>query len=220
MFDPLNRFLDDPRPELVATFDTLFGGQGWHLDVEDLLSSGSNREEAILRVYRERFRLVGKFKHVTSTRILKPLADRSYFHLVYGTRHWKGLDEFRGVEKRAVNEQERVRDAAKHSNRIERTGQTELFRHDELPRNPRTYENERDHQLEAAYASLRAILAQNKRVAYESVLGQLLELPLVWESDIKHWLNEMYSSGEVQLEGLAGRSRTPRRGTIIVLQRK
>ncbi len=86
MFDPLNRFLDDPRPELAATYDPLFGGEGWYLEVEELVEHGFTREAAILSVYRERFRRIGEFDHVTSTRVLKPLADRSYFHLVYGTR--------------------------------------------------------------------------------------------------------------------------------------
>lgn len=219
MFDHLNRFLDDPRSESTTTFDLLFGDNGWHLDIQNMINSGSNREEAILQAYRERFRLVGNFKHVTSTRILKPLADRSYFHLVYGTRHWKGLDEFRGVEKKVVDEQERVRDAAKHSYRIERTGQTELFGHDELSKNPLTFENERIHQLETASANLRAMLSQSSRVSYENVLGHILELPLVWKSDVNRLLKEMYSSGEIQYEGKKGRSSTPQRGTIIMLRR-
>jgi three-Cys-motif partner protein len=29
MFDHVNRFLDDPRPETTASFDELFGGPGW-----------------------------------------------------------------------------------------------------------------------------------------------------------------------------------------------
>ena len=98
--------------------------------------------------------------------------------------------------------------------------QPELFGINDLPISPLTYENERIHQLEAASTNLHAILAQSKRVSYESVLGQLLELPLVWKSDINRLLKEMYSSGEVQLEGLVGRSRTPQRGTMIVLRRK
>lgn len=40
---------------------------------------------------------------MTSTRILMPAADRTYFHLVYGTRHVKGLVEFRKVEEKVVH---------------------------------------------------------------------------------------------------------------------
>jgi len=48
-------------------------------------------------------RAAGGFTHVTSTRILMPAADRTYFHLVYGTRHVKGLVEFRKVEEKVVH---------------------------------------------------------------------------------------------------------------------
>lgn len=215
MFDPLNRFLEDPRPEIAKTYDPLFGGPGWHVEVEKLVEQGLAREEAILTVYRERFRKAGEFEHVTSTRILKPLADRSYFHLIYGTRHWKGLVEFRSVEKKAVDAQERVRSEAKYTRRVERTGQPDLFVPSSLPIFPRSYENEREHQLSAATNELRSLLSRNKRVRYEEILGHLLERPLVWESDIKQSLRSMKSSGEIRISGLSGNARTPKPGCVI-----
>lgn len=89
MYDHVNRYLNDPRPEIAASFDQMFGGPNWYLEVEDRVGMGMSREDAILDVYCGRLRKFGDFEHVTSTRILKPLSDRSYFHLVYGTRHWK-----------------------------------------------------------------------------------------------------------------------------------
>ncbi len=215
MFDPLNRFLEHPNPENAASYDPLFGGEGWNFETEELVGNGLTREEAILMVYRERFRKAGEFGHVTSTRILKPLADRSYFHLIYGTRHWKGLVEFRSVEKKAVDIQERVRSEAKHTHRVERTGQPVLFELSSLPAFPRSYENERKHQLSAATIELRRLLVRNKRVRYEYVLGHLLERPLVWKSDINQSLRSMSSSGEIRISGLSGNARTPKPGCII-----
>ena len=87
--------------------------------------SAVRREDAVVELYRERMRAAGRFAHVTSTRILKPTHDRSYFYLVYGTRHFKGLIEFREVERKAVDEQERVRFVAKQESREARTGQTD-----------------------------------------------------------------------------------------------
>ncbi len=121
MFDHINWFLDDPRPEIARTFDELFGGPGW----DDAVRQGEGREEAIIQLYCDRLRSVGRFRHVTSTRILKPTVDRSYFYLVYGTRHIKGLREFRGIERKTVEEQERIRPTAKQKARIRRTGQSE-----------------------------------------------------------------------------------------------
>lgn len=215
MFDPVNRFLEHPRPDIAATYDPLFGGGNWHVEVEALVNSGLTREEAVLTVYRERFRSAGDFTHVTSTRILKPLADRSYFHLVYGTRHWKGLVEFRAVEKKAVDLQERVHNAAKYAHRVRRTHQLELFGPGHLPGVPRSFEAERANQIEAALGTLRELITDSPGIKYEKILDHLLEHPLVWESDIKHWLNEMCSSGEIQIKGLPGRTRTPKPGCVI-----
>ena len=117
MFDHINRFLLDSRSEIAASFEELFGGPGW----ESAVQHDQCREDAVVKLYRERMRATGGFRHITSTRILKPMANRSYFYLIYGTRHLKGLQEFRRVEKVAIDEQERVRSEAKQIHRVERS---------------------------------------------------------------------------------------------------
>ncbi len=216
MFDHVNRFVDDPTPRNAATFDTLFGGPVWHLDVEHRVQAGHSREDAILHVYRERFRKFGKFPHVTSTRILKPLADRSYFHLVYGTRHWKGLVEYRYVEKSAINEQERVRGAAKITHQVECTGQSELFGKGGEKLGPRSSDEERNKELHAAYAILREILSTRGSCKYETLIGEILEIPLVWKSDLDGWLTNMREGGEIDIPELKGRQRTAKPGYSII----
>ena len=216
MFDYVNRFLDDPTPEIAAEFDSLFGGPAWHLDVERHLKAGHSREDATLDLYRERLRKFGKFPYVTSTRILKPLSERSYFHLVYGTRHWKGLIEYRNVEKKAVDEQERVRGVAKRTYRIERTGQDELFGQAGEQLGPRSSDEERKKQLGAAYTKLREILATRRSCKYETLIGEILEMPFVWESDLKNWLRDARKAGEIEIPELKGQQRTPKPGHSII----
>ena len=97
------------------------------------MRTGVRREDAIVELYRDRMRVAGGFAHVTSTRILKPTHDRSYFYLVYGTRHLKGLVEFREVERKAVDEQERVRFAAKQESREARTAKQSCSLRKTLP---------------------------------------------------------------------------------------
>ena len=97
MFDHINRFLDDPRPDIAASFRRAVWRPGW----ETAVRTAVRREDAIVELYRERMRAAGGFAHVTSTRILKPTHDRLYFYLVYGTRHFKGLVEFRGSSGRS-----------------------------------------------------------------------------------------------------------------------
>ncbi|HUP22456.1 MAG TPA: three-Cys-motif partner protein TcmP [Thermoanaerobaculia bacterium] len=211
MFDHVNRFLDDPRPKIAASFDELLGGPGWDAAVQP----GPRREDAIVALYRERMRTAGGFEHVTSTRILKPLADRSYFYLIYGTRHVKGLREFRAVEKRVVKEQERIRLAAKQAHRIERSGQTELFAPGEFV-GPPSFEQERAAQHTEALSHLRLLLRSEQRVRFERALGVLLEKPLVWETDVQKMVGDMRRAGEIDVQGLGPRQRKIEPGHVLV----
>jgi len=217
MFDPINRFLNDPRPEIAKSFDSIFGGPNWNLDVESLVDSGFKREDAILRIYQDRFRLVGEFSYVTNTRILMPLAERSYFHLVYGTRHWKGLVEFREVERKTMSEQERVRSDAIQTSRERRSGQSELFDSLDVPFVTRSLDEQRSEQLEGSQAQLGQLLIESGSIKYEVILGTLLENPLVWKSDIDNWLREMRSTGEIEIKDMSGRERTPKPGYVVAV---
>ncbi len=211
MFDHVNRFLDDPRPETTASFDELFGGPGWQAAVK----AGTRREDAIVDLYRERVRALGGFSHTTCTRILKPTANRAYFYLVYATRHPKGILEFRSVEQKSVGEQERVRLAAKQAARVERTGQAELFGASGTT-GPPSFEEERAARIESALSLLRSLLQRKGRVPYEDARVQMLELPFVWEQDVKRLILELRASGALEVEGLKRRERTPKEGHMLV----
>ncbi len=212
MFDYINRFLDDPRPDIASSFTELFGGPGWETAVRNAL----RREDAIVELYRERMGAAGGFAHVTSTRILKPTHDRSYFYLVYGTRHSKGLVEFREVERKAVDEQERVRFVAKQESREARTGQTELFNAHDVAGGPASFEAERSAQRGLARELLRARLLRLPKVPYEDALATLLELPLVWEADVKQIISDLRDAGELDVVGLNSPERTPKKGHVLV----
>lgn len=208
MFDHLNRFLQDPRPSTAATYNELFGDQHWYDKFENLVADGMAREEAVLNIYLDCLRIAGRFAHVTSTRILKPLSDRSYFHLVYGTRHLKGLREFRAVEKKMVPEQERVRTAA----REEKTGQPELFAGDTTVA---SYQSERTRRCKSARLGMERLLAEQGDVTYDEVLATTLETPLVWEGDVKAWIKELRRAGKISLPNLTGRQSVPKIGHRI-----
>ena len=218
MFDYVNRFVGDPRPEILSTFDPLFGGPDWYEEILSRIHEGQSREDAIVGIYCERLRRFGHFRHVTSTRILKPLTDRVYFHLVYGTGHTKGLIEFRMVEEKAVDDQEQVRDIAKIVHREHRSGQTELFAEPGDQVSPSQAEAERRKRLAQAHAQLRELLSTRKVVEYDEVLGVLLEIPMVWRSDINAWLGDLRASGEIDIRNLGARARVPQfgKGHVIV----
>jgi len=216
MFDYINRFLEHPTPAITQQMNELFGGTGW----EKVIQSSSRREEAIVSLYRERMRVIGSFKFVTSTRIMKPTIDRSYFYLVYGTRHLKGLCEFSNVEKKFASEQEHVRSSAIQRARIEKSGQNELFQVSENIADALDFKEERAAQLAAATEHMLQILRQSKRIVYDDLLAPILETPLVWQTDVNDELQRLCKVGEITIEGLKPRERVPKvgQGHVVVLK--
>ncbi len=202
MFDHINRFLDTPDPEM--SFDELFGGPGWKATIQ----ASPRREDAIIAFYRERMKATGRFDFATSTRIKKPLSERSYFYLIYGTRHPEGLLEFRKAEEKAVAEQERVRLDAQQLDRVGRSGQTELFDADDLTDlGPRFFEAERRENLGRAEQRLVEILRKQVEADYDVVRTSMLEFPLVWERDVHRLVAE-----NAHVIGLKPRERVPKPG--------
>jgi len=216
MFDHINRFLDDHRLELSASFDDLFGGSGW----DSAVAAASRREEAIVELYRNRMRTLGGFAYTTSTRILNPTKDRTYFYLVYGTRSPKGLIEFRKVEEAAVSEQERVRFDAKEASRIERTGQPLLLPPEELASGPTALDLERKVRLAEAESKLRSQLDKDGEATYDSAVALVLETPLVFERDMKAMVRRLEQKGYLRLRGLKGKQRVPQYGQGQILERQ
>lgn len=217
MSDFINRFIEDPRPEIASSFNDLFG-DNWYQEWRDLTSIGLSREAAAIEVYTSRLKKAGNFDFVTSTRILKPKSDRSYFYLIYATRHWKGILEFRNIEKQAVEEQEKVRNAAKYTEKILKTGQASLFGEDIMSMNIKTYEEERKTQLARGYNRLISTLQKKPNgIKYENLLGVVLEIPLVWKTDLNNWIKIMVKSKEVSILNMADNQRVPKRGNVIIL---
>lgn len=179
MFDHINRFLDTPDPAM--SFDDLFGGPGWKPAIE----AGVKREDAVIRFYTQRMKAAGNFEFATSTRIKKPHSDRSYFYLVYGTRHAEGLVEFRKVEEEEIAVQERVRLDAQQLAREERTGQSELFGIGESDPGIASFEEERRTNLAQGEQALRELLSRHSEIDFKDARSEMLEIPLVWERDVQ-----------------------------------
>ena len=215
MSDFINRFIADPRPEIAASFDDLYGPD-WFPEWQKLYSSGLSREAAAIEVYTSRLKNAGNFQFVTSTRILKPTANRSYFYLIYATRHWKGIQEFRAVEKRTIDAQERIRGAAKLKARANSSGMNDMFGTAVDDPNISSYESERMRLLAQAKARLRDELKQNLLgIRYEHLLGNVLQTPMVWKSDLDAWISELHSSRLIEIVGISERQRIAKRGNVI-----
>ena len=208
MYDFINRFVNHPDPANEQSLDRFFGTINWR-DIRNV----NDREDASINKYIEQLRSVGAYPYVTSTRILKPLHDRAYFHLVYATRNPKGVLEFRAVEKRTVKEQGIVRAKAQREHREARSGQAEIAFEPTAELSISTQE-ERDRRLKEAETRLLSLL-QRGPITYETLQPLILEIPLVWNTDLNALLLSARNSGQLEIGGMTSKERIPKKGCVI-----
>jgi hypothetical protein len=210
MYDYINRFLNSRDPKIEAQLDALFGTKTWRS-----LRETQDREYAIVDFSREQIRAAGNFQFVTSTRILKPTHDRAYYHLIYATRNPKGITEFRAVEKKTVAEQEQVRWTAKRQVREDRSGQSELDL-EPIKSLETELNSERSRQMQRAQDRILNLL-QLGPDEYDNICPRILELPLVWESDLKSILLRLRDGKQIHIDGMGLRERVPKAGCRLRL---
>jgi len=210
MYDFVNRFLDFPNAANEQSLDRLFGNPSWRR-----VRDSRDREVESVGLYIEQIRSAGGFTYATSTRILKPLSDRAYFHLVYATRSPTGILKFREAEKKVFDEQEVVRSAAQRQDREQRTGQFEM----PFPLTTESGHSQREEravQLKKAEAKVLELL-RGGPLLYERLQPMILELPLVWNADLNMILVGARRAGQIVIDGFADRQRSPKEGNLIRL---
>ena len=90
MYDSVNRFVTDTRPNIKKHFAHLFGtGEALHHEARNL--QGDNRKEFLRDLYVNQLREVAGFTHVRSFELVNADRGRTAYYLMYRTRHPKGL---------------------------------------------------------------------------------------------------------------------------------
>ncbi|SUS04834.1 conserved hypothetical protein [Candidatus Defluviicoccus seviourii] len=215
MYNDINRhLLENPQASVRASFDPIFGGLSWRSEIEQRIAGGEDREAAILGVFCNRLRAAGSFEYVTSTRVMQPLVERTYFYLVYATRHWKGVEEFRSVEEKAVEAQESVRVDAKLDAREERSRMRDLFPDETPPGWTPDLHDRRKRSLDAARKRLRELSAKKKEFGAFEAFGCMLEQPLVFPADARTLLLEAREAKWVTFD-LTPRQKKPAPNTVV-----
>lgn len=217
MYTFINKHLSNEDDETRGHMDALFGGGDWRVQIANKMDEGLEREDAIIETYCERLKQAGNVKYVTSTRVLFGTADRTYFYLVYATSHQKGLVEFRKVESRTVEEQGKIRNTLKYKHRAEKAGTDDLFAATlsaPISERQRSFDDLRIRNLEKAARKIGDMVNLGPCI-YETCLD-ILELPYVWESDLKQILKDMQMKGLIKLTYKNPRGRVATYGTKIV----
>ena len=216
MFEHFRRFIDDKRPEIRRSQNLPFGDAEWRKPYEELLKAGLSKEEAVLELFKRQLKAIGNFKFVASARVQHRLVNKSHFYLVYGTRHEKGLVEFREVEKKAMHAEEHCRIEAKQDHEVQRTHQLPLLAATEV-RPPATIEELRLPDQIKARAWLLERLNQATVITFESALSAVLERFSVTKSELKTILATLGQEGLIEFDGMKPRQKKPDQGVSIRL---
>ena len=204
MTSHIRRFLNEVQSQ--QSFEDLFGSPRFREKIAGL--SGRELDDAAVTEYMNSLKGAGNFRYTLPAIVLHPEIDRAHFHLIYATRHQKGVEVFKDTEKRAMGEMGRVRAEVQQRQREQQTGNLSLFPATDLMGND--YYNElRDHYLAQAKGYVQNELRQKRRLPYVEAWTLALSVPLVWESDLKEWIREWQQSGQIRIEGLGGRQRVP-----------
>ena len=209
MTKDIRRFIESPDESTQQSFVRLFGSDSFRETVSGL--SGLDRDDACVEQYVAVVQQAGGFPFASCAVVLNPETNRIHFHLVYLTRHQKGVEVFKDAERKSMTEMEDVRAQAQQRSRISKTRQKEMFSAEET-HDHSYFESLRDRYRSLMKARLEEQLRKNGSVAYDDAWVAALRMPLVWESDLKDWIKDWRANGRVRLDGLAAGKRSPKRG--------
>lgn len=112
MFDFINRASDHPDPLVTAHLDRLMPDSGWRERLAATVREGetatrpARRKRELVDAFSDTLRRIGAYPYVLETPVYFPLADRTFYSLIYATRSAIGLEVFRDCQVATLLEQE------------------------------------------------------------------------------------------------------------------
>jgi len=164
--------------------------------------------DAAVFKYRDAVSAAGNFSHTGVAFVLDPKKSRTHFNLVYLSKHWRGLEAFKNAELTSMKEMERMRAKVEQDNRQSKTQQLEFFPPEDAPESF-YYNTLRDRYLKIATEDTISLMRDKDSVSYDRVCDYWLRHPMVWESDLKKWIDD---SENIFVQGLASTRHKVKRG--------
>lgn len=204
----ISRFIKDNKTD----FTDLLGA-----DFPALRSlSGAELESAIVGKYCELVKREGAFDYVCSLPVMNPDMDSFNFHLIYATRHRKGVEVFKTVEKRTEQMTHVIRAELQQQNRQAKSGHLELFGPD-VQYKENCYQRLAQSNKESAREAVKRLIETAVRVSYDKCWGEALQFSAVYETDLREWISKWEQEGVVTVEGKAPKARVLQIGKHINL---
>ena len=156
--------------------------------------TSKQREKFLIDLYRSRLKQIapsiGGKPRVAHVPILYPLRDRSFYHLVYLTRHPRGIVVFMEESEKLDFVQRQVREQAKKNNRERKTGQLEFSFYNDV--NPETQVDLKD--VKAYWLSKLSLQPRSFGIKQ---LADMIEETGWFESDFQTAFKELTEDGVV-----------------------
>jgi three-Cys-motif partner protein len=183
----IQRFIRADNLTIQEGFRQLYDSEEYADRLANLF--GQEREDAMVFAYAARLAEVGGYPFVSTALVQNPTKDRTHYHLVYATRHIKGIDVFKAAERKALKLAPTLRAKAKQRKNEARTGQPSLFSAEELPDTDHLFRLQRHFEGKTAEA-LHAKLEHQNDVSYDDLYALAMRFPIVQERFLRNWLAE------------------------------
>jgi three-Cys-motif partner protein len=201
----IRRFLEEQGEDFGAIL-----GERAMANIHGLV--GQERDDAAAFAYADQIAQAGNFPYVCTTLVLNPQINQTYYHLIYATRHHKGVEVFKDAERNASEFMELARADAQQRHRIEITNIGELFAVEEYAAGNDYYlSGLRRRYLNVAHARVEDALRLNKRrpMLYDQAWRIACRFPLVWESDLHKWIKHEWRD-KINVLGMRPNQRVPK----------
>lgn len=205
------RFLDDE----TKPFDKLFGEQLQALRKLD----GDALEDEVVNFYANQVRRAGNYSYTCAIPIMMPDRDYIHYHLLYGTRSFRGLEEFKRAEAVTLPFMHDVRASAQRRREEERDPQSFLFDASHTYRDPRFQRFHSRRKLNARN-SVVTLLSRDRSASYQQVYRESMQYSTVVEADLRQWLNGWANAGAIRYKNWSPRQKVPHADTIIEVLRE
>ncbi|WP_260482224.1 three-Cys-motif partner protein TcmP [Sphingomicrobium flavum] len=199
MYDFISRFVDHPDEQITANHRRLLPHVDWELLSAQLANCtmSTERESLIVGAFQDSVRREGAYTFVPSLTVQKAHADRTLYHLVFGTRKSSGLKVFRDSQTKALNAQAKVRTQAKEARRVEKTGQPGLFSGDAWVGSDFSIKQIEQGNANAATILINKLPNGPEFVLWKDLWPEILGSCLVSYSSLGRIVNDLRKSGVI-----------------------
>jgi len=202
----VKRFLDDD----TKPFQNLLGNDFARLRTLE----GEELDDELINAYAALVKRVGRFAFTCAIPILMPDRDAIHYHLVYGTRHYKGLEVFKKTEAVAIPYMHECRAAAQRRRDEAKSKQTFLLAESETYRE-RRFRTFNERRRRNARSAVICLLNRETTTSYQTLFEESMQFSTVVEADLREWLEEWRADNRIQYLNWKIGQKVPHLDTLV-----